>query len=310
MTKKAPGRSHRKGLSLVDAIQRFGDEERAERMFIEARWPNGVSCPNCSSLEVKARPTRKPAPWRCSVCRFDFSVKTRTVMEGSNLPLHKWALAIFLLTTNLKGVSSMKLHRDLDVTQKTAWHLAHRIRRLGRTATARLRGRSKPTRPLSAGRKRTSTPTRSCGQAEGRLARLSSPVSATARPARSAPPWLTALTARRSRGSSVSMPLTLNRLHGRARGISRLALPARDRQPLRQRVRPWTSAHERTRIVLGYVEAGIPRTYHHMSAKHLSRYVGEFEGRHNDRPADTIDQVRHLAKGMEGKRLRYRDLVA
>ena len=56
-------------------------------------------------------------------------MKVGTVMEGSNLPLSKWALAAYLMTTNLKGVSSMKLHRDLGVTQKTAWHLAHRIRK-------------------------------------------------------------------------------------------------------------------------------------------------------------------------------------
>ena len=55
-------------------------------------------------------------------------MKHGTVMQGSNLPLSKWAFAAYLMSTNLKGVSSMKLHRDLGVTQKTAWHLAHRIR--------------------------------------------------------------------------------------------------------------------------------------------------------------------------------------
>ena len=99
-----------------------------EKMFIEIRWPNGVACPFCGAMEIGARVSRKPAPFRCSACRKDFSVKTRTVMHGSNLPLGKWALAAYLLTTNLKGVSSMKLHRDLGVTQKTAWHLAHRVR--------------------------------------------------------------------------------------------------------------------------------------------------------------------------------------
>ncbi len=62
-----------------------------------------------------------------SALPLDFSVKTGTVMQSSNLPLHKWALAMFLMTTNLKGVSSMKLSRDLGITQRSAWHLAHRI---------------------------------------------------------------------------------------------------------------------------------------------------------------------------------------
>ena len=58
-----------------------------------------------------------------------FSVRTGTVMERSKVPLHKWAIAIYQVTTNLKSVSSMKLSRDLDITQKTAWFLLHRIRR-------------------------------------------------------------------------------------------------------------------------------------------------------------------------------------
>ena len=128
MALKAPGKHYRKGISLIEAVQQFSDEEAVEGMFIEARWPNGMACPKCGSVNIKARPTRKPQPFRCNDCRGDFSVKTGTVMEGSNLKLGKWALAAYLMTTNLKGVSSLKLHRDLGITQKTAWFLEHRIR--------------------------------------------------------------------------------------------------------------------------------------------------------------------------------------
>ena len=129
MAKNAPGKHYRIGISLVDAVKRFSDEVEAERLFVDARWPDGVRCVKCDSANVSPRPTRKPAPFRCNDCRFDFSVKVGTVMEGSNLSLSKWAIAAYLMTTNLKGVSSMKLHRDLGITQKTAWHLAHRIRK-------------------------------------------------------------------------------------------------------------------------------------------------------------------------------------
>ena len=129
MAGKGPGKHYRKGISLIDAVLQFSDEEATEKMFIEARWPDGVTCPKCGSDKVKVRPTRMPQPFRCYACRADFSVKTGTVMQGSNLRLSKWAVAIFQLTTNLKGVSSMKLHRDLGVSQPTAWHMAHRIRK-------------------------------------------------------------------------------------------------------------------------------------------------------------------------------------
>ena len=127
--KSGPGKSYRKGLSLVDVLNQFGSEADAEQWFIETRWPAGVACPFCGSLDdVAERKNRKPQPYNCKACRKDFSIKTNTLMHGSKLPLRTWALAYYLFTTHLKGVSSMKLHRDLGITQKTAWHLAHRIR--------------------------------------------------------------------------------------------------------------------------------------------------------------------------------------
>ena len=77
------------------------------------RWPDGVACPKCGSLNVQTRPTRKPQPFRCRDCRADFSVKTDTLIHASNLPLRKWALGFFMMATELKGRSSMKIHRDL-----------------------------------------------------------------------------------------------------------------------------------------------------------------------------------------------------
>ena len=67
-------------------------------------------------------------PYRCTDCRSYFSVRTGTAIERSKIPLRKWVFAIYLEMTALKGVSSMKLHRDLDVSQKTAWFMLHRIR--------------------------------------------------------------------------------------------------------------------------------------------------------------------------------------
>ena len=96
---------------------------------MSTRWPDGVVCPFCDSGDgVSERKSRKPQPYNCRACRKDFSVKTGSIMHGSKLPLSTWAIAFYLFSTHLKGVSSMKLHRDLNVTQKTAWHLAHRIR--------------------------------------------------------------------------------------------------------------------------------------------------------------------------------------
>ena len=125
---KAPGRSERNGISLIGLFDMFPDEKSAERWWIANRWPDGVACPECGSTNVQERASRKPQPYRCRDCRYDFSAKTGSVMQGSPLGFRTWVIAIYLLTTSIKGTSSMKLHRDLKVTQKTAWFLAHRIR--------------------------------------------------------------------------------------------------------------------------------------------------------------------------------------
>ena len=128
MAHKAPGKHFRTGLSLVEVMRMFPDDATAEQWFIEQRWPNGAHCPNCGSVNVQSGAAHKTMSHRCRDCRKWFSVKTGTVMQSSKLGLQVWALATYLLNTGLKGQSSMKLHRDLNITQKTAWHLAHRIR--------------------------------------------------------------------------------------------------------------------------------------------------------------------------------------
>ena len=130
MGQKAPGKSYRDGVSLKELFRQFPDDETAERWFIAKRWPEGPRCPYCDSDRVQFPITHKTMTHRCQSkdCRKRFSAKTGTIMESSKLGYQTWAVAIYLFVTNLKGVSSMKLYRDLDVTQKTAWHLAHRIR--------------------------------------------------------------------------------------------------------------------------------------------------------------------------------------
>ena len=125
---KAPGKYFRKGMTLAQLFRMLPDDEIAERWFVESRWPNGVRCPRCDSENIQERKTRKPQPYRCRNCRKDFSVKTDSLMHNSPLGCHVWLVAIYLLTTSVKGVSSMKLHRNLGITQKSARHLAHRIR--------------------------------------------------------------------------------------------------------------------------------------------------------------------------------------
>ena len=136
----APGKSYRKGTTLIEAVNRFGSEEQAEAWFVAQRWPDGVICPKRQSRDIQERASRKPQPYRCRSCRKDFSVKTGSLLHSSNLSLSQWAIAFYLFSTNLKGVSSMKLHRDLGITQKSAWHMEHRIRECWNAAADQFAG--------------------------------------------------------------------------------------------------------------------------------------------------------------------------
>ena len=140
MPKKAPGKHYRHGISLVELIDRFPDEASARAWFESIRWAKGRTCPHCVSTDTKSVPNDKPMPYHCGACRKYFSVKTGTVMQSSNLPLRKWVIGFYLMSTNLKGVSSMKLHRDLKVTQKTAWMMAQKIRQAWNLDQASLTG--------------------------------------------------------------------------------------------------------------------------------------------------------------------------
>ena len=132
MTYKAPGKDYRKGLTAKQFYQMFPDNAVAEEWFVARRWPNGVCCPKCGSLDVKTGAKRKGLPFRCRSkgCEAPFSVKYGTFMQSSKITYQEWLYALYLVSTNLKGVSSMKLHRELGRTQKTAWHAAHRIRKV------------------------------------------------------------------------------------------------------------------------------------------------------------------------------------
>ena len=157
MAQKSSGKSHREGMSLVQMMELFPTEEAATAWFESVVWERGRCCGKCGGTNTKPTPNAKPMPYWCPDCRSYFSVRTGTPMARSNVPLRKWAIAIYLCLTSLKSVSSMKLHRDIGVSQRTAWFMLHRIARHGpgMTTPAASTGRSRLTRRTWAGSART-----------------------------------------------------------------------------------------------------------------------------------------------------------
>ena len=130
MILKAPGKVQGKVVTLVEMFRRFPDDITAEAGFVKQRWPHGITCPHCGSTNVQTGAKHETMSFRCreNECAKRFSSKTGTVMEGSKLGFQIWMVAAYVLTTSFKSVSSMKLHRDLGINQRSAWFLAHRLR--------------------------------------------------------------------------------------------------------------------------------------------------------------------------------------
>ena len=134
------------GASMAEFSLLFPDERAARRWFEELRWPTGkLTCPNCGGDDTHEC-SHETMPYRCRSCRRYFSVRTGTVMAGSPLPLLKWAYAFHLDAASPNGASSMALHRDLGITQKSAWHMQRRIRRAFETNAVAAGARRRPGR--------------------------------------------------------------------------------------------------------------------------------------------------------------------
>ncbi len=315
MAHKAPGKHHREGISLMKLFKMFPDNSAAEKWFAKARWPEGTHCPHCESVNVQSGAAHKTMPYRCREreCRKRFSVRTGTCMEASNLGFQIWAIAVYLMSTSLKGVSSMKLHRDLEITQMSAWHLAMRLRKALEDDGVKLpfAGPVEADETYIGGKERNKHVKKKLKAGRGAVGKTAV-VGVWDR----ATGHVVAQVVEKTDARTLQGFVATHTAEGaQVYTDDAKAYKGMDRphETVRHSVGEYVREQAHTNGLESFwapMKRGYQGVYHKMSPKHLHRYVDEFSGRHNYRPKDTIDQMSNLVAQMAGKQLRYADLIA
>lgn len=303
--------------TLMDAVRYFADPDVALKHMVDLRWPGGVHCPTCGRTDVRFIATRRI--WECKEkhARKQFSAKVGTIFEDSALPLDKWFVAIWMIANCKNGISSYELARALGITQKSAWHMNHRIRLAMKMGTIeKMEGDCEADETFVGGLAKN--------MHKDRRAKV---ITGTGGAGKTAVLGIL----ERSRGENAS------RIRASViPNTRRVTLHGAIRETVAEGSAIYTDAHLSYRGLAGYDHAtvdhaveyvngrvhtnsvenfwsllkrSIKGTYISVEPAHLGRYVDEQVFRFNERKGDDSDRFTNALRRVMGKRLTYQELI-
>lgn len=329
--------------TMLSIIERIPDEAAAWEYMEALRWKGTPECPHCGETSRAYFLTPRNGPrttstgatsarrlWKCGACRKQFSCLVGTIMHGSKIPLRTWVLVIFEMAANKNGVSAREIERRYGLTAKSAWFLLHRIREAMRSDGLGVLGgggavvvadetfiggkvrnkhkQGKPKRhPVGAGAR--------SGPAYGKVAVLTLVDRSTGEARSLVVPDVTGKTLRKAISEHVDMAGSV--LHTDA-STSYVVLGKEfiDHQSVdhssNQYVRYAKGGHissNQCENFFSQLKRSLDGTHHHVSRKHLGRYLGEFDTRYSTRGLDDGARMAVIVDRMVGRRLTYRPLV-
>jgi transposase-like protein len=307
-------------VDLTDPI--FNNEEIARRHFEASRWPNGPICPHCGvvdeATELRGKSTR-PGVYNCRACDKPFTATIGTIFERSHIPMHKWLLAIHLLSASKKGMSAHQLWRMLGFgSYRTAWFMAHRIRESMREL------HPEDTDPMGGEGKTVEIDETFVGGLEKNKHRSKRQHVGTGGAGKEAVfslverggkvrshhvPAVTAATLRpilKAQVHEATFVMTDEGATAKSlgRGFEKHGM-------VNHSIGEYVRGEIHTNTIEGYFsifKRGINGVYHHVSQQHLKRYLAEFDFRYNERIALGVtdsERAEKVLRGTVGKRVTY-----
>jgi transposase-like protein len=308
--------------NLVEIIAQYGDNDKARDLIERLRWPNGPICPHCACAEaykITGKPdSKKPARkglYKCRTCRKQYTVTVGTIFEDSHIPLGKWLVAIYLMCSSKKGVSAHQLHRMLKMQYKSAWFMAHRVRHamtlepMATMFSEMLDGTVEIDETYVGGKPRGRGDNK-----RGRGTKKTPVVALVERGGRARARVVQRVTAKEIRKHLKGNVLpTATLMTDELKVYTKVGREYARHGVIKHNDGVYVQGDVTTNTVEGFfslLKRGINGIFHHVSEKHLPKYVAEFEYRYNQRKIDDGTRTARAIEMTGGKRLMYKQPIA